>query len=102
MQTVEPAPDGVRLTLQVQPRASRTELAGLHGGALKIRIAAAPVDGAANLELLRFLAARLGVARSRLELVAGSGARRKVVRVKGVTVALAERKLGLVATPAPP
>lgn len=101
MQPVEPAPGGVRLTLYVQPRASRTELAGIHGGALKLRIAAPPVDGAANLELLRFLAELLGVPRSRLALVAGSGARRKLVLVQGVSVGLAERKLGFPAPAAP-
>ena len=47
---------GVRLAIQVQPRASRTELAGIHGDALRIRLAAPPVDGAANEELIRFLA----------------------------------------------
>ena len=99
MQPVEPVPGGVRLVLHIQPRASRTELAGLHGGALKLRVAAPPVAGAANLELLRFLAELLGVSRSRLELKAGSGARRKLVLVEGVSVQFAERKLGLPAAP---
>jgi uncharacterized protein (TIGR00251 family) len=99
MPPVEPAPDGVRLTLHIQPRASRTGLAGLHGGALKIRIAAPPVDGAANLELLRFLAKLLGVGRSSLELAAGASARRKTVLVHGLTVQAVERKLGLLPSP---
>ena len=73
-----------RLTLHVQPRARRTEVAGLHGAALKIRLAAAPVDGAANDELVRFLAEQLGVPRRAVRLVAGAGARRKVVEVDGV------------------
>ena len=95
MRPVEPAPEGVRLTLHVQPRASRTELMGLHGDALKIRLAAPPVDGAANLELVRFLAKLLGVARSSVELTAGTGARRKTVLVRHLTVQAVERKLGL-------
>jgi uncharacterized protein len=95
MRPVEPAPEGVRLTLYVQPRASRTELTGLHGNALKIRLAAPPVDGAANLELVRFLAKLLGVARSSVELTAGTGGRRKTVLVRRVTVQAVERKLGL-------
>jgi len=49
-----------RLTLHVQPRARRTEVAGLHGAALKIRLAAPPENGAANDELVRFLAEQLG------------------------------------------
>ena len=54
---------GVELQVQVQPRASRTELAGTIGGAIKIRLAAPPVDGEANEELIRFLAKTLGVAK---------------------------------------
>ena len=92
---LEPVPGGVRLTLHVQPRATRTELAGLHGDALKLRVAAPPVDGAANLELIRFLARRLGIARSALELTAGQASRRKTVLVLGVSVESVERKLGL-------
>jgi len=82
-----------RLTLHVQPRARRTEVAGLHGAALKIRLAAAPVDGAANDELVRFLAEQLGVPRRAVRLVAGVGARRKVVEVDGVTADDAMRVL---------
>ena len=68
------AEDGVRLTLHVQPGASRSELAGMHGDALKVRVAAPPVDGAANRELIRFLAAQLAnshyfnITRARTEL----------------------------------
>lgn len=87
--------DGVRIALHVQPRSARTELAGLHGGALKIRLTAPPVEGAANLELLRFLATLLDVSRSDLELISGSGSRRKVILVRGVTLPAAREKLGL-------
>ncbi|HEX5633863.1 MAG TPA: DUF167 family protein [Gemmatimonadales bacterium] len=75
-----PDGDGTRLRLHIQPRASRTEVAGLHGDALRIRLAAPPVDGAANDALLRFLADRLGVPRSTLSLVGGEASRRKTVR----------------------
>lgn len=84
---------GVRLTLHVQPRASRTEVAGRHGDALKVRLAAPPVDGAANDALLRFLADTLGVPRSGVTLVGGTSSRRKVVLVAGVTVEKAEERL---------
>jgi uncharacterized protein (TIGR00251 family) len=79
----------------VQPRASRTELAGRHGDVLKVRVAAPPVDGAANEALLRFLAETLGVSRGAVELVAGSGSRSKIVAVRGLDVASAARRLGL-------
>jgi uncharacterized protein (TIGR00251 family) len=69
------------LALHVQPGASRTEVAGIHGTALKIRLAAPPVDGKANAELLRFLAHAFGVALRNVELVRGELARAKVVRI---------------------
>lgn len=75
---------GVRIAIQVQPRASRTELAGLHGEALKIRLAAPPVDGAANAALIRFLAETLGVPRSAVEISSGLSGRRKSVVVSGL------------------
>jgi uncharacterized protein (TIGR00251 family) len=88
-----------RLTLHVQPRTSRTEVAGLHGAAIKVRLAAPPVDGAANDELVRFLAERLGVPRRAVRLVAGAGARRKVVEVDGIAAAEATRVLLAAVTP---
>lgn len=87
--------EGIRLALHIQPGASRSELAGMHGGALKIRVAAPPVDGAANHELIRFLAALLGVPRSRVSVVSGRSARRKTVIVHGITAPEARRKLEL-------
>jgi uncharacterized protein (TIGR00251 family) len=92
---VQPAGGGVRLLLHVQPRASRTELAGCFGDALKIRIASPPVEGAANAELVRFLAETLGVRAAAVEILSGETARRKTVRVTGVTVELAATRLGL-------
>lgn len=75
---------GVRLTLHIQPRAGRTGVAGRYGDALKLRLAAPPVDGAANEALVRFLAERLDVPRARITLVGGATSRRKVVEVEGV------------------
>ena len=95
MPPIEAKADGIRLALHVQPRASRTELAGPYGDALRIRVASPPVDGAANLELLRFLAELLGVPRSSVRLISGQSARRKAVFVKGLTLSTVEHKLGL-------
>ena len=92
---IEGTADGIRLRVRVQPRASRTELAGRHGDALKIRLTAPPVEGAANEALLRFLAERLGVARSAVRLAAGAGGRAKVVAVEGVSVDAARARLGV-------
>jgi uncharacterized protein YggU (UPF0235/DUF167 family) len=62
-------------------------VAGLRGEALLVRLAAAPVDGAANRALLDFLATMLDVARSRLELVAGDRSRDKTIRIEGLSAA---------------
>jgi uncharacterized protein len=74
----------VRFEVRVQPRASRTELAGLHGAALKVRIAAPPVDDAANRALVQFLAECLGVPRRSVRIVAGATGRTKILEVDGV------------------
>jgi uncharacterized protein (TIGR00251 family) len=87
------AGDGTRLSLRVQPRASRSEVAGRHGEALKVRLAAPPVDGAANDALVRFLAEALQVPRTAVTLVAGAAGRSKVVQVAGLAPADVARRL---------
>lgn len=82
---IEQRDDAVRIRIRVQPRASRTEVVGEHDGALRIRVAAPPVDGEANEALTRFLARRLNVARSRIRLVKGVGSRTKLIEVGGMT-----------------
>jgi hypothetical protein len=83
----EPAPwrrsDGATLvlTLHVQPGAARTAVAGRHGDALKIRLAAPPVDGRANDELLRFLAEAFAVPQRAVTLVRGATSRQKCVAI---------------------
>lgn len=82
--------DGVILTLHIQPGAKKTEVVGRHGEALKIRLAAPPVDGKANAALLAFVAEKLAVPKSAVELVSGQTSRAKRVRVSGVTPEQAE------------
>ena len=85
MRTTGPARwDGDDLLLRVyaQPRASRDEIAGVHGDALKIRVAAPPVDGEANEALCRFLAKACGVAKSAVTVEAGDTGRNKTVRIR--------------------
>jgi uncharacterized protein len=74
----------VRVDVFVQPRAGRTELVGLHDGHPKIRLAAPPVDGAANAALIDFVAKRLKIAKSRVRVVGGLASRRKVLEIEGV------------------
>lgn len=78
--------DGVRFAVRVQPRAPRSAVAGVHDGALRVRLAAPPVDGAANEELVRLLARWLGVARRDVSIVGGAASRAKMVDVRGVGV----------------
>lgn len=84
---------GAVLTLHVQPGAKRSEVVGLHGDALKIRLAAPPVDGKANACLLEFLAERLGCTKSALELVSGQTSRSKRVAVGGIAPEEVRRRL---------
>lgn len=83
-----------RLTLHIQPGARKTEVAGLHGDALKIRLAAPPVDGKANAALIEFVAARLGVAKSSVGLVSGQTSRRKILEVAAAPPDTEQRLLG--------
>ena len=76
---------GAILSVHVQPKASTTECVGIHGDALKIRIAAPPVDGAANDELIRFLAHRLSIRSTSVRIHSGASGRHKRVLVKGAT-----------------
>ena len=75
----------VTFRVRVQPRASRTEVAGEHAGAVKLRIASPPVDGKANEECRRFLAKLLGVSASSVEIISGDSSRDKVIRVHNVS-----------------
>lgn len=84
----------ITLTLHIQPGAKKSEVAGLHGEALKIRLAAPPVDGKANAALIEFVAARLGVAKSAVSLKSGQTSRRKVLEVGGAPADAAQRLLG--------
>lgn len=82
------AGDGrITLTLHIQPGAKKTEFAGRHGDALKIRLAAPPVDGKANEALIKFLAETLHLPKSAVTLKSGQSSRRKVLEVCGATSA---------------
>ncbi len=78
-------PDGLVLLVHAQPGAKRSEVVGPFGDALKIRLAAPPIEGRANEELIRFLAVLLGATKRQVEIVSGPGSRRKRVRVSGVS-----------------
>jgi len=73
------------LQIHAQPGARRTEIAGVHDGCLKIRLAAPAVDGKANEELIALLAASFGVPRRNVALLRGESGRRKAVRIASPT-----------------
>jgi uncharacterized protein (TIGR00251 family) len=88
------AGDGwVVLHVHVQPRSGRDAIVGRHDGALKVRVRAAPVDGAANEAVRDLLADRIGVPRRSVELVAGAGSRKKRFRIEGIGTGALEARL---------
>jgi uncharacterized protein (TIGR00251 family) len=82
--TVRERGKDVILTVQVVARSSRDEMAGIHGDALRIRLRAPPVEGAANTALIAFLAETLGVRQRQVEILSGYTSRRKTVLVSGL------------------
>lgn len=91
---VTPGADGTLLKVYVQPRASRDQVLGLHGDSLKIRLTAVPAAGEANKHLLKFLAKKLGVPRSRVTIKSGSTSRTKLIAVQGISVEEVVGRLG--------
>jgi uncharacterized protein (TIGR00251 family) len=76
---------GVVIKVQVQTRASRDEVVGPHGDSLKVRITAAPVAGAANKHLLKFLAKHLNIPQGQLSLKSGATSKTKAISVQGIS-----------------
>jgi hypothetical protein len=80
--------NSARITVRLQPRASRDEVLGWNEeGALRVRVKAPPVDGAANAALIQLLAKQLGTAKSNVSLVSGATARNKIIEIVGVSAA---------------
>jgi hypothetical protein len=89
------------LTVDVRPRAGRDQIVGWHGAALRVRVTAPPVGGAANEAVRALLAERLGCARSRVEVVRGHAARTKIVRILDLTPGEVATRLGMPAGASP-
>jgi uncharacterized protein (TIGR00251 family) len=77
--------DGLILSLWVQPKAGRNEIVGVVQDELKVKIKAPPIDGAANAELIKFLAREFGVKKSTLQILGGGNGRHKKVKLVGAT-----------------
>ena len=85
--------DGVELSVIVVPRSSRCEIAGIHNNALRIKLTSPPVDNEANVQCRDFIAKQLGIAKRQVLIIRGKTARKKVVKIAGVTESEARRKM---------
>ena len=84
---IHAAPDGVILSVHVQPRARRTALAGLHGeAAVRVKVTQPPVDGKANRALVRFIADLLHVSTAQVSILSGGTSRKKLLKITGTTM----------------
>ena len=90
---LEEAPHGVYIKLHIQPGAKRDGVVGVHGGSLKVKINAPPVEGAANTALVDFLSGLLGVKKTSVTITSGLRSRDKRVFVEGIKAFEAERVL---------
>ena len=84
MTDAEDLKETITITVRVVPRSSKTEIVGDHDGALKIKLKAPPVDGAANEELIRFLSKHFGVPKANVQIISGLTGRNKRIRLDGV------------------
>ena len=91
--SVKESKNGLTFDIQVTPRASRAEIAGVQDEALKVKVTALPVEGAANEACIKLLAKELGLKKSQLEIFVGGKSRRKTVIVKDILKVELEKKI---------
>ena len=75
--------EGLLISINVQPRSSKTEIIGMHQNSLKIKLTSPPVEGAANSLLIKFISKKLGIAKSKIVLKSGEKSRQKKLIIKG-------------------
>lgn len=85
--------EGVRISLYIQPKASKSEIIGEHNGMLKIKIKSPPVDGKANEEVIAFLSKTLKVAKNQIELIKGDKSREKTILIHNAEIEHVRRTL---------
>jgi uncharacterized protein len=93
MITLKESKKGLTFDIQVIPHASRAEIVGIQDGALKIKVTAPPVEGAANEACIKLLANELGLKKSRMEISAGAKSRKKTVMVNNISKTELETKI---------
>jgi len=85
--------EGVTFSVRLTPRAGKNEIVGVQAGALRVRLTAPPVEGAANAALIEFIAERLKVRKSAVSIASGERSRHKIVRVSGLSIEQVRTKL---------
>ncbi len=95
MLNIQETPDGVRIEVKALPRSSKNQVQGEQDGALKVKLAAAPVDGEANQALVKYLASYLDIPRRNVVLLKGESSRNKVLEIKGLSREQLLQKLNL-------
>lgn len=85
--------EGLIIHFHVQPGASKSEISGLHGNRIKVRLKAPPVEGRANEELIRFLSKLLEIPKKNIEIISGGLSRQKNVKISGINKDLFKRKI---------
>jgi hypothetical protein len=90
----------ITFKVHLQPRASQEEIVGVHGDAVKVRVTASPLEGKANKALTRFIAEKLNISSSQVEIIVGQRSREKLLRITGISRAAVEQALGI-SLPAP-
>lgn len=93
-EAIRPCNGGVEIDVQVVPRASRSRVVGVQGERVRVQLAAPPVDGAANAELLELISDACGVPRRTIEIIRGETSRRKTVRIAAADVTEIRDALG--------
>jgi len=94
--SVKESKNGLTFDIQVTPRASRAEIAGIQDDALKVKVTALPVEGAANEACIKLLAKELGLKKSQMEIFIGGKSRKKTVCVKDISKEELEKKIDAV------
>ena len=89
-----PSPDAARLSVLVHPGSRKNQVLGMRDGLLEVRVAARPVKGEANRELISFIADQLGIARGQVTIEKGQTSRRKVLAIEGLSLGEVQARLG--------
>jgi len=95
MSWISDSTGGALIQVHASPRASKNQILGLHGDALKIRLKAPPVDGKANEALIEFLSQTLGIPPRQITLLSGQTSRKKRLKLQGISASQVENTLGI-------